>query len=66
MKLVRNRRGGRGILLISTIPLLPLVTFPPENINYSASFTLTKKAPLFMKAKNIVKVTYLPGIQLCI
>jgi hypothetical protein len=46
--------------------LLLLVKFPQENVYYSASYALTKKTLSNMKAKNTIKITYLPGSQLCI
>jgi hypothetical protein len=35
----------------AAVTFLPLVRFPPENTNYSASYVVIKKAILFMRAK---------------
>jgi hypothetical protein len=34
------------------------VGLPPQNTNYSARYILTKKTLLFMKVKNITKITF--------
>jgi hypothetical protein len=50
----------------ATVLLRQLVRFSQENVYYSASYVLTKKTLSNMKARNTIKITYLPGFQLCI
>jgi hypothetical protein len=49
----------------ATVLLLLQVRFPQENVSYSARCASTKKTLSNMKAKNTIKITYLPGSQLC-
>jgi hypothetical protein len=44
----------------ATVLLLPQVRFPQENVYYSASYAISKKTLSNMKAKNTIKITYLP------
>jgi hypothetical protein len=50
----------------ATVILLLQVRFPQENVYYSASYALSKKTLSNKKAKNTIKITYLPGSLLCI
>jgi hypothetical protein len=43
--------------LIWPVPNLPVAKLLPENADYSASYTLTNKTLLFMKTKNVIKIT---------
>jgi hypothetical protein len=54
-----TKQGPATVLLLQ-------VRFPQENVYYSASYTLTKKTLSNMKAKNTIKITYLPGSQFCL
>jgi hypothetical protein len=46
--------------------ILQPVRFPPENIDYSASCALSKKALFYMKTKNTIQITDLSRFELWI
>jgi hypothetical protein len=46
--------------------LLLLLRFSQKNIQYSASYVLTKKTLSNVKAKSTIKITYFSGFQHCI